>query len=248
MGLPNAIAKKIVVYARKVSTRFRALDREAVAGYYLKGQGLEIGALHNPLLVPASVKVRYVDRMTVADLRRQYPELNKERLTEPDILDDGEQLSTVQDSSQDFLIANHFLEHCENPIRTVKNFLRVLKVEGILYMCIPDKRFTFDRDRPVTSFSHLERDYREGPEWSRRAHFEEWVLLMEKVSPPEKARERADELMAMRYSIHYHVWTQSELLEFVQRLQTDFHLAIELELFLKLGGEVLLVLRKLPTI
>ncbi len=244
MSRLDNVAKTIVLYVRKVSTRFRALDREAVAAHYLKGAGLEIGALHNPLIIPGNARVRYVDRMSVKELRRQYPELASERLTEPDIIDDGERLSTVAAESQDFVVANHFLEHCENPIQTLYNFLRVLKVGGILYMCIPDKRYTFDKDRPVTPFDHLERDYREGPAWSRLQHFEEWVELMEKVSPPEKARERVNGLMAMNYSIHFHVWTQSELLEFVRKLRDEIRMGIELELFLKLGGEVLIVLRK----
>jgi predicted SAM-dependent methyltransferase len=240
----NQKAKALVLNARKVLSRFRRLDREAVAAHYLQGDGLEIGALHNPLIVSGKAHVRYVDRMTVEELRRQYPELSTLPLTKVDIIDDGERLSTVPAESQEFVIANHFLEHCENPIETVGNLLRVLKSGGILYMCIPDKRFTFDKDRPVTPLEHLERDYREGPAWSRRQHFEEWVELMEKVTPAEKARERVEELIAMNYSIHYHVWTQSELLELLLKLRDVYRIGIELELFLKIEGEVLVILRR----
>ena len=244
MGFFKDTAKTIVLHSRKVFTRFRRIDRETVAAFFLQGSGLEIGALHNPLIVPAKAHVRYVDRMTVEELRLQYPELSKLPLTTVDIIDDGESLMTVPPESQDFVIANHFLEHCENPIKTVEHLLRVLKNGGILYMCIPDKRFTFDRDRPVTPFGHLERDFREGPAWSRRQHFEEWVELMEKVTPAGKAHERVEELIAMNYSIHYHVWTQSELLELFHKLREVYNMKVELELFLKLGEEMLVVLRK----
>lgn len=237
-------AKTLISSMRRLRARIRGVSRESVAAHYLRGNGLEIGALHNPLSVPRKAHVRYVDRMSVAELRRHYPELDYDNITEPDILDDGERLSTIPAESQDFLIANHFLEHCENPIETLNNFLRVLKTGGILYLCIPDKRYTFDRDRPVTPFEHLERDYREGPAWSRRQHVEEWVALVEKISSPEQARRRVDELLAMKYSIHYHVWTQSELLELVRRLRDDHRAGVELELFAKLGEEVLLVLRR----
>ncbi len=33
--------------------------RESITRLFIKGEGIEIGALHNPLLVPEDVKVRY---------------------------------------------------------------------------------------------------------------------------------------------------------------------------------------------
>jgi hypothetical protein len=69
-----------------------------LASEYLRGNGLEIGALHNPLPVPPHVQLRYVDRMSVADLRAQSPELQGQRLVEPDVIDDGERLATVPDA------------------------------------------------------------------------------------------------------------------------------------------------------
>src|SRR5690349_5671213 len=88
--------------------------RRAVAAAFLRGEGIEIGALHHPLIVPRNVKVKYVDRMKVADLRRHYPELVNQPLVETEIVDDGETLGTLADQTQDFVIANHFLEHCQN--------------------------------------------------------------------------------------------------------------------------------------
>ena len=80
--------------------------------------------------------------------------------------------------SQDFIIANHFIEHTEDPIGTIKRFLTVLRPQGILYMAVPDKRFTFDLERPLTSLEHLLRDHTEGPEWSRESHFREWAQFV----------------------------------------------------------------------
>ena len=127
------------------------LDRCFLANRYLEGRGLEIGALHHPLPVPRSVQVRYVDRLSVADLRSHYPELASLPLVPLDLIDDGETLTMVPDGSQDFVIANHFLEHCEDPIKTLGTFFRVLRPGGILYLAVPEKHHTFDRDRPVTT-------------------------------------------------------------------------------------------------
>ena len=128
----------------------------------MKGDGIEVGPLHSPLKVPRSARVTFVDRMPVAQLREQYPELKNVKLVEPDVVDDGEKLKKFEDSSQDFIIANHFLEHCQDPIGAFEGFLRVLKEGGILYLALPDMRSTFDKDREVSAFDHLLRDYREG--------------------------------------------------------------------------------------
>ena len=63
---------------------------------------------------------------------------------------------------QDFVIANQVLEHFQNPLLALQNMLRVLKPGGVLYLSLPDKRFSFDVDRPVTTVEHVLRDYRRG--------------------------------------------------------------------------------------
>ena len=223
------------------------LRRRTIARSYLRGDGLEIGALHNPLKVPPAARVRYVDRMGVADLRREYPELSGKPLVDVDILDDGETLASIGDGTQDFVIANHFIEHCENPIGAVRNMLRVLKEGGVLYLAIPDKRYTFDKDRPVTPIEHLMRDFQEGPTWSRRPHYEEWTRLVNKVTDEGRSRREVEDLMAKRTAIHFHVWTQAELLDLIVTNTVPLTGRMEVELMFKRENEVLFILRKTIT-
>ncbi len=218
------------------------LGREFVADTFIRGQGIEIGALHMPLGVPRSAKVRYVDRLSVQDLRKHYPELNDKDLVDVDIIADGERLESILEATQDFVIANHFVEHCQNPIGAVLNMFRVLKPGGVLYVALPDKRCSFDVDRPVTTLGHLLQDFQDGPEWSRRQHFEEWTRLVNKVSDDEEAERQIALNLGMDYSIHYHVWTQAEMLELIVELRKM--VSFELELCLKNGGEVIFILRK----
>ena len=77
--------------------------RRQIASQYLSGQGIEVGALHSPLDIPDDVKVSYVDRMPVDELRKQYPELAGYDLVKVDIIDDGENLLSIADSSVDFV-------------------------------------------------------------------------------------------------------------------------------------------------
>ena len=94
--------------------------RFELAREYLRGDGLEIGALHLAILMPPGARARYVDRMSVEELREHYPELGDLDLAPVDVIDDGERLDTVPAESQDFIVANHFFEHCQDPIGTLE--------------------------------------------------------------------------------------------------------------------------------
>jgi len=218
--------------------------RERISGAYIMGDGIEIGALHNPLSVPRSGRVKYVDRMTLEDLRKHYPDLNVKDLVKVDIIDDGERLAGIMDSSQDFVIANHFIEHTQNPILAVKNMFRVLKDGGSLYLAVPDKRYTFDKQRPSTPIDHLVRDHKEGPEWSKRGHVEEWVRLVDKVRDEEDVRRNVAKIMEVDYSIHYHVFTQDDMVEFFRFIKQFLNLRFETELVMRNDGEVIFIFRK----
>jgi SAM-dependent methyltransferase len=227
--------------------------RGVFAAAFLAGKGLEIGPLHQPLAVPPQAEVSYVDRMTREELRSEYPELVDWDLTRVDIVDDGEMLATVADASQDFIIANHFLEHTENPIGTIETHLSKLKPGGVLFYAVPDKRHTFDFRRPVTPIEHMVADYEQGPERSRREHFDEWTRLVvdepssgsaNQASSEEWAERQARELEAAAYSIHMHVWTQAEFMALILDCRRRFGDAFDIEATARQGIEFMVVLRK----
>jgi SAM-dependent methyltransferase len=229
-------------FRRLMRTDSALLRRADIARAYIRGAGIEIGALHRPLRVPAGTRVTYVDRLWTPGLRMHYPELARHRLAPMDVVDDGERLGQFGDATQDFVIANHFLEHCQDAIGAIRNFFRVLKTNGVLYLAVPDGRYTFDSRRPVTPLAHLVRDHEEGPEWSRRQHFEDWARYVQGAEEPAEIARQAAYLMSTDYSIHYHVWTQrelQELLAFVRRRQP-----FDVELFLKRKYEVVAVVTK----
>ena len=210
---------------------------------YIKGCGIEIGALNSPLAVPAGVKVRYVDRLSVNELRIQYPELGNHILVDVDIIDNGETLKTIGSESLDFVIANHFLEHCENPIEAIKTFLRVLKKKGIVYLTVPDKRFTFDNNRPITTLNHIIKDYNEGADRSRYKHFREWKIMITKKFKDDRDR-NLNILKSEKYSIHFHVWTYFEILELMIFLKRKLNFNFEVREFIFFGNQATFILEK----
>ena len=222
---------------------FRTVDeqtvREDLARRHLRGAGLEIGALHRPLRVPPGVTVRYVDRLRADELRARYPEYADRWIVEPEVIDDSAVLSTVADHSQDFLIANHVLEHMEDPIGTLETWLRVVRPGGVLFLAVPDKRRSFDGLRATTTLEHLRRDHDEGPAWSRAGHYEEYARLAERVEEATVAS-RAAELERDGVDIHFHVFTLDTLVGFLLALDLPFTIEhVELN-----GLEVLLILRR----
>jgi SAM-dependent methyltransferase len=222
----------------------RVATREHAAAVYLTGSGIEIGALNLPLRVPPSARVRYVDYLPIETLREHHAHLiyTGQPLVAPDVVDDGERLESFPDKSLDFVIANHFIEHTEDPIRTLSAHLRVLRAGGILFMAVPDKRKTFDVDRPVTPLEHLVRDHTEGPENSHDAHYVEWASLVDKV-PSDQVQRHANDLAERRFSIHFHTWTPGSYLQMLLHCQ-DTGMPIEIELMQQNDVEFLTVLRK----
>ena len=215
-------------------------NRRRLANKFIAGHGLEIGALHLPLALSKGAHVRYVDRMSREDLRREYPEMRTYDLVEVDVIDDGETLATVPDASVDFVIANHFIEHTEDPIATLGSHCRVLRPGGVLFMGVPDKRFTFDVDRPVTPLEHLIADHANGPQASRTQHYEEYATLV--MHEPHKAAE----MEAASYSIHFHTFTPASFAALLGHCRDEAGVPLALEALVPAAHEFVAVLRRWP--
>lgn len=226
--------------------RYESDARQGLANRFISGNGLEIGALHRSLPVPPNCKVTYVDRLSLDDLLRHYPELRGTRIQPPDLVDNGETLEKVTDSSQSFVIANHFLEHCANPIQTIANFLRVLRPGGILFLAVPNKTYTFDFHRPLTGFETLKRTWETGVRDDRPELYEEWILKV-KRSRPETAKYDAAQLMRQNYSIHYNVWDVPAFLEFFFRIRQEAGLPFDLLSMVTSENEMIIVAEKRAT-
>lgn len=241
--LKNRFTKKMAAEYFRLK---KAIPRSYLAMKYLRGTGIEIGALHNPVWTGPLAKAKYVDRMSLRDLLIQYPELANLKLVDPEIIDDGEELSKVAINSQDFIIANHFIEHCEDPIRTLHMFSEKLRSDGVLYLAVPDKRRTFDKRRESTSFMHLVRDFEEGAIVSRDEHFYDFVknVNLSEGASEEMIQQSVYELKGRDYSIHFHAWTGTEFRDFLVKLIERYQLPLEVLAMSSILDENVFILRK----
>lgn len=90
---------------------------------------------------------------------------------------EASRLEGIPDNSYDFLLSSHCLEHCANAIKTIKEWQRVVKKNGILLLVLPDRRFTFDNKRNVTTFNHLLEDYNNDVDERDLTHLPEILRL-----------------------------------------------------------------------
>ena len=220
--------------------------RDFLAQQYLCGKGIEIGALNLPCQVAEGASVTYVDSKPTEELLKYYAqEMRGHKVVNVDVVTDAHTLAGIDDRSQDFVIANQVLEHMENPLQALENFLRVTKSGGIVFLSLPDKRYTFDVSRPPTRFEHILEDYRSGPAQSREAHYQEWIELVDKA-PAAEMESRLDVMMnVLRYPIHFHVWTQVEMFEMFNRALAVLPHPFEIDCFKANDAEALFVLKKL---
>jgi predicted SAM-dependent methyltransferase len=230
----------------------------------LRGHGIEIGALHLPLKLGQHASVTYVDRLPVEKLRELYVELADMELAPVDVIGSAEDLSSFENGSLDFVIANHIIEHLEDPIKALKEFHRVLKTRGLLFMCVPDARVTFDRLRPLTDTEHILVEHRGGPKATganRRDHYADWVVHVERsgilgdLHRPVTAstnEEFVQKLVDMDYSIHFHVWNADTFLDFFHRVcreeQLDMEVLDAVDTTGRGSDELILLIGKQPTI
>jgi SAM-dependent methyltransferase len=230
------------ILLRRSDWEDQATFREDLARRYLDGDGIEIGALHRPLRVPPSAHVRYVDLMRREELLSAHSTAvygNPRWVVETDVIDDGERLSTLADASVDFVIANHILEHTEDPIEALNSFVRVLRPGGVVFLTLPDARRSFDALRSRTTVEHLLRDHREGSDRSRDEHYREWAYVECLADDQIPARVAEFALAEARH--HFHVWELDTFLDLLHALD----LPVRLELAQAHLDEFAVVLRRM---
>lgn len=106
----------------------------------------------------------------------------------------------------DFVIVNHTLEHVANPIRVIENVWGAIKEGGLFVLSVPDKDYTFDRARPLTTYEHLLADYFRRETVPNDDHYVDYLAHVH----PEAFVDRDTFMSALELTRnrreHVHVW------------------------------------------
>jgi SAM-dependent methyltransferase len=189
-----------------------ALTHRLPAYRLLKGRGLEIGALHEPAQLPRDATMKYFDAITEGQAAVLFPEIDASRFVHVDFVGDLDRdgLAQFPDSAFDFVIINHVLEHVANPIRAVEEVFRIIRPGGHAVIGIPDKRYTFDRERDNTTTAHLWADYEGRVDRNSDEHYLDFLRNVAPHvfrEPPENLAHHLARSRDRRE--HAHVWTSA---------------------------------------
>ncbi len=148
-------------------------------------------------------------------------------------------LAGIATHRYDFVLSCHNLEHISNPVKALKEWIRVVKPGGAVIVLLPDCRHTFDHRRKPTSVAHMLEDFGLGRDETDLTHLDEILECHDVSQDPgglsgEDFRRRSLRNFENR-CLHHHVFDPSNsraLLESagltVQVLETakPFHIAI----------------------
>lgn len=142
---------------------------------YCIGKGLEIGgSAHNPFGLD-TLNVDLTDSLKTIFKKEEIKQCGKSLPV--DIVASGDAIP-LPDASQDFIVNSHVLEHFTNPIKAFMEWDRLLKPGGIIFMIVPHKERTLDKDRTRTTLQHLIDDYKNGTAESNgleKGHEHVWI-------------------------------------------------------------------------
>ncbi|MEO7634578.1 MAG: methyltransferase domain-containing protein [Sphingomicrobium sp.] len=225
--------------------------REALAGatgrrripvllrQYCLGHGIEIGAGPNPYCSPSNTV--FLDRSTS----------NAHGTASADIVADCAQVP-LPDASFDFVFSSHCLEHVQNTILTLNEWLRLLRPGGSLFLILPHADRTLDRHRARTTLDHHIRDFETLGDEPDRSHFAEmesgwrqlddlgeWEALHRKIW---KADFWDWDFRLTNDNFHFHVWTQDEMIRILHYLGLEI-LTVE-ERVRERGDSFIVIARK----
>ena len=123
-------------------------------------QGLEIGPSHFPIAPKAEgYNIHILDHLDQAGLKAKYAThgVDASRIEAVDFVwTGGSYLDAVPGRAcYDYIIASHVIEHATDLIGFIGDCEALLKPEGALILCVPDKRYCFDRFRQPSSLAHV---------------------------------------------------------------------------------------------
>ncbi len=155
-------------------------------------------------------------------------------------------LTAVASESYDFVLSSHVIEHVANPIKALKEWVRILRPSGALLLVVPHKDGTFDHRRPTTTLAHLVDDFNKNMGEDDMTHLPEILSLHDLSLDPaagttEEFRSRSLN-NAINRCLHHHTFNSRLVAEMVDFAGLQIHFVSA-----TLPMHIVLLAEKLPT-
>lgn len=236
--------------------------------------GVEIGPLTNPVVTKKEGSVYYIDHTSKDELIKKYtndPNIDVTKINDVDFIWGEKTLREAisDDLTFDYVVASHVIEHVPDVIGWLSEMNEILHVGGYVCLAIPDKRYTFDIKRQLTTVADLVDSYlnkvrRPSPRqiidfyanaikidtyeaWNNKVEIEKCQRFGSESSGLELARKSMEE--GVYVDVHCSVFTYDSFLKLLRDLFSlnllNFRVAktYEPEIF---SNEFIVILEKLP--
>jgi SAM-dependent methyltransferase len=193
LGLVNTISLLGDRILKRKSPAF--LERRSV----FQGLGLEVGGpskvFSSKGYFPVYTTAQRIDNVNFRDVTAWHGVMvdGDNFMFDPDkppgrqYIGDARDLFSIPDSSYDFVLLSHMLEHSANPLKVLFTCKRVLKDKGIIMLVLPHKEGTFDHKRPITTPEHFKDDLQIGTGEDDTTHINEILSLHDLARDPSQA-------------------------------------------------------------
>lgn len=122
------------------------------------------------------------------------------------------------DETFSFVLSEHVLEHVPNALKVLREWRRVLKPHGKLFLFLPHPDRTFDQGRPLTSLAHLIEDEQHDSVEQEDAHYDEWMREVVNSGRASHYASLSKEECLMTNSLHRHVWNEKTMAEVLKHV------------------------------
>ena len=222
-------------------------------------KGLEIGPLTDPLIVTEDLQgqgeIFYLDHLSTDELKEKYADdcsVDVKKIIPVDIVcRDGDLVAAIAEYKFDYVVASHVIEHVPNLLQFLQDVEKTIRPGGRLILIIPDKRFTFDLNRPITSFGSVLEKYRnKETKPSLSAVYDHFALangtnahhIWFGVVSPEDKRLLASEQFAWKaaqsvlnegayFDVHVNIFTPASFFEILRKAISHNLVGFEVEKF-----------------
>ena len=136
---------------RRKETITRGLDLR-------NSRGVEMGPLHAPIVKKSDGHIIYVDHAdtdTILEKYKNNPEVDPAKIVKIDAVWGKHDLKETVGTTVDYIIASHVVEHVPNLIGWLNELADALTDTGQIRLAVPDKRYTLDLYRRLTSLADV---------------------------------------------------------------------------------------------
>lgn len=174
-NIKKFIPKGFFLFYNKLKESFHiGFPESKLAHKYLDGlSGLEIGgSIHNPF----GLNTKNVDYTAEINQYKKLEQKFSGRALPVDIVAPGDNIP-LPDESQDFVVSAHVIEHFPDPIKALKEWYRLIRKGGYIFMIVPHKDRTFDKGRSRTTLQELidRHEGRVAPKPNPDDHYSVWI-------------------------------------------------------------------------